>query len=102
MSGKIPPEIVGGVVAGIAVLLLLIIMYRYLLRICRPNEILIFSGRKHRADDGRTVGYRVVFAGRGMRGPVLETGNRMDVALISVAIEGACGYPGGGLALNVH
>jgi len=59
---KIPPEILGGVGAGVAVLLVLIILYRYLLRICRPNEILIFSGRKHKTPDGRTVGYRVVFA----------------------------------------
>ncbi len=44
---KLPPEIVGGVAAGIAVLLVLMVVFRYLLRICRPNEILIFSGRKH-------------------------------------------------------
>ncbi len=43
----IPPEVIGGVVAGAVVLLLLTVIYRYLLRICRPNEILIFSGRKH-------------------------------------------------------
>src|SRR5258708_25059607 len=102
MSGKIPPEIVGGVVAGIAVLLLLLVIYRYLLRICRPNEILIFSGRKHRADDGRTVGYRVVFGGRGVRGPVLETVHRKDVSLLSVpiAVQGADSE--GRLPLHVH
>src|SRR5882672_3682944 len=99
---KIPPEIVGGVIAGIVVLLLLIIMYRYLLRICRPNEILIFSGSKHVADDGRTVGYRVVFGGRGMRVPVVETVDRMDVSLISVAIAVQGAYSEGGIPLNVH
>src|SRR5258708_8434978 len=102
MSGKIPPEIVGGVVAGIAVLLLLMIIYRYLLRICRPNEILISSGRKHAAADGRTVGYRVVFGGRGVRVPVVETVSRMDVSLISVPIAVAGAYSEGGIPLNVH
>jgi flotillin len=99
---KIPPEVVGGIAAGAAVLLVLIVFYRYLLRICRPNEILIFSGRKHKADDGRQVGYRVVFGGRGMRIPVVETVNRMDVSLISVPIAVQGAYSEGGIPLNVH
>jgi flotillin len=102
MHGKIPPELVGGVVAGVIVLLLLTVIYRYLLRICRPNEILIFSGRKHTTEDGRTVGYRVVFGGRGMRIPVVETVNRMDVSLISVPIAVQGAYSEGGIPLNVH
>jgi flotillin len=100
MNG-VPSEVVGGVVAGIAVLLL-VIVYRYLLRICRPNEILIFSGRKHKTEDGRLVGYRVVFGGRGVRIPVVETVNRMDVSLISVPIAVQGAYSEGGIPLNVH
>ncbi len=102
MSMKIPPEIVGGVVSGVAVLLVLMVIYRYLLRICRPNEILIFSGRKHRTADGRSVGYRVVFGGRGVRIPVVETVDRMDVSLISVPIAVQGAYSEGGIPLNVH
>src|SRR6478609_4529745 len=99
---KIPPEILGGVGAGIGVLLLLLFLYRYLLRICRPNEILIFSGRKHKTSDGRTVGYRVVFGGRGVRVPVVETVSQMDVSLISVPIAVQGAYSEGGIPLNVH
>ncbi len=99
---NIPPEVVGGVGAGLIFLLILMLGYRYLLKICRPNEILIFSGRKHRADDGRTVGYRVVFGGRGMRVPVVETVDRMDVSLISVPIQVNGAYSEGGIPLNVH
>src|SRR5437763_10241414 len=102
MGLHIPPEIVAGVAAGVAVLLLLMVIYRYLLRICRPNEILIFSGRKHKADDGRTVGYRVVFGGRGVRIPIVETVDRMDVSLISVPIAVQGAYSEGGIPLNVH
>ena len=88
---KIPPEILGGVAAGGAVLLFLLICYRYLLKIGRPNEILLVSGRSHKGHDGLVVGYRVVFGGRGMRVPLLETVQRMDVSLISVpiSVEGA-------------
>jgi flotillin len=99
---RIPPEVFGGLSAGIAVLLVLMVIYRYLLRICRPNEILIFSGRKHTASDGRVVGYRVVFGGRGVRVPVVETVHRMDVSLISVPIAVQGAYSEGGIPLNVH
>jgi flotillin len=102
MHGRIPPEIVGGVVAGVVVLLFLMIVYRYLLRICKPNEILIFSGRKHRTADGGTVGYRVVFGGRGVRVPVVEQISRMDVSLIAVPIAVQGAYSDGGIPLNVH
>jgi flotillin len=99
---RIPPEIMGGVAAGLAVLMVLMVIYRYLLRICRPNEILIFSGRKHKTSDGRSVGYRVVFGGRGVRIPLVETVDRMDVSLISVPIAVAGAYSEGGIPLNVH
>jgi flotillin len=99
---RIPPEVTGGIAAGIAVLLVLMVIYRYLLRICRPNEILIFSGRKHTTSDGRSVGYRVVFGGRGVRVPVVETVHRMDVSLISVPIAVQGAYSEGGIPLNVH
>ena len=102
MNFKVPPEIMGGVAAGVVVLLVLIVFYRYLLRICRPNEILIFSGRKHRTTDGRSVGYRVVFGGRGVRIPLVETVDRMDVSLISVPIAVTGAYSEGGIPLNVH
>ena len=99
---KIPTEILVGAGAAAAALLVLVGVFRYLLRICRPNEILIFSGRKHTTPDGRTVGYRVVFGGRGVRLPIVETVDRMDVSLISVpmAVQGA--YSAGGIPLAVH
>jgi flotillin len=93
--------VIYGAAAGFGVLFLLM-LYRSLLRICRPNEILIFSGRKHTAADGRNVGYRVVFGGRGVRVPVVETVSRMDVSLISVPIAVQGAYSEGGIPLNVH
>jgi flotillin len=99
---RIPPEVAAGIAAGIAVLLVLMVIYRYLLRICRPNQILIFSGRKHTTSDGRVVGYRVVFGGRGVRVPVVETVQQMDVSLISVPIAVQGAYSEGGIPLNVH
>src|SRR5512143_2586928 len=97
---KLPPEVVG-VAAAVGVVLILMI-YRSLLRICRPNEILIFSGGKHTTSDGRSVGYRVVFGGRGVMNPLTERVNRMDVSLIAVPIAVQGAYSEGGIPLNVH
>ena len=93
--------VVYGALGAVGVLVLLM-SYRSLLRICRPNEILIFSGRKHTTSDGHSVGYRIVFGGRGVRIPVVETVSRMDVSLISVPIAVQGAYSEGGIPLNVH
>src|SRR4051794_24017113 len=100
MHKGIPPEVIGGVIAGVVVLLVLTVIYRGLLRICRPNEILIFSGGKHVTDDGRSVGYRIVFGGRGVVNPLTERVARMDVSLISVPIAVQGAYSEGGIPLN--
>jgi len=100
MSHQQMAELYGAL--GACGVLFLIMVYRSLLRICRPNEILIFSGRKHSSGEGGTIGYRVVFGGRGVRIPVVETVSRMDVSLISVPIAVQGAYSEGGIPLNVH
>jgi flotillin len=71
------------------------------IHVCRPSEILIFSGRQHATIDGRHIGFRVVHGGRGFRWPVVETVNRMDVSLISVPMRVRGAYSEGGIPLNV-
>lgn len=75
---------------------------RSFLRICRPNEILIFSGRKHTLPDGATVGYKVLRRGWGFRTPVLETVSTMDMRLFMVEVTVANAYSKGGIPLTVH
>src|ERR1041384_3769843 len=43
---------------GVGMILLFALLSRFLF-VCRPNEILIFSGRRHRSQDGSEVGFRV-------------------------------------------
>ena len=43
-----------------------------------------------------------MFGGRGVRIPVVETVDRMDVSLISVPIAVQGAYSEGGIPLNVH
>ncbi len=70
--------------------------------ICKPNEIVVLAGRKHKTAQGREVGYRVLTGGRALRIPVLETVQRMDATTIPIRIEVRKAYAKGGTPLNIH
>jgi flotillin len=79
----------------------LLILRRFLF-ICRPNEILVFSGRTHRLPDGSTSGYKILHGGRGFRIPFLEMVSRMDMRLFPVEVAVHNAYSKGGIPLSVH
>ncbi len=94
--------VAGAVAIGIA-LLLLLAMLRKLIYIARPNEALIFSGKTHTAEDGQTVGFRVLTAGRrSFRIPVLERVDRMDMTLIPIDVVVQNAYSSGNIPLKIH
>ena len=96
------PLMFGLVVAVLlGVMTLMFILSRFLY-ICRPNEILVFSGRKHRLPDGSTVGFKVLHGGRGFRVPLLENVGRMDVRLFGVEVSVQNAFSKGGIPLSVH
>src|SRR5262249_61134180 len=70
--------LIAGLGGGLAFIILIVFVTRFLY-ICRPNEILIFSGRQHRNPDGSESGYRVIFGGRAWRMPLIEQVIRMDM-----------------------
>jgi flotillin len=72
------------------------------LMICRPQEILIFAGRKHRQEDGSDAGYRVVFGGRAWRVPVIETVDHMDMRAIPIDVQVQGAYTRVGIPLKVR
>ena len=103
---ELSPEMGLGLVflAFVAVIALLIFFWivSIFLVICKPNEVLVISGRSHRLPDGSTVGYKVLHGGRGLRIPILEEVNRMDMRLIPVQVEVENAYSRGGIPLQVH
>jgi flotillin len=88
-----------GAVVAFAVMVLVVSRFLY---ICRPNEILVFSGRKHRLPDGTVSGYKILHGGRGVRVPFLETVSRMDMRLFPVEVAVHNAYSKGGIPLTVH
>ena len=70
--------------------------------ICKPNEVLVISGRKRKTKDGQEVGYRVLSGGRAIRIPIVEKVRRMDVTIMPVPVEVKNAYSKGGTPLNIQ
>lgn len=89
---------------GIAGALILVsIIISRIIYICPPNAVLIFSGGHRKiAGDDRVIGYRVVQGGRGLKIPLIEVVDRMDLTnmIIELRVQGA--YSRGGIPLNVQ
>jgi flotillin len=96
--------LVGAIGVLVALLVIGIIISR-IIYICPPNEVLIFSGGHRRIaveGEDRIVGYRVVQGGRGIRIPLIEVVDRMNLTnmIIELRVQGA--YSRGGIPLNVQ
>ncbi len=83
-------------------IIILIWFINTFIQICKPNEILILSGRKRRTKEGQTVGYRVIFGGRAIPIPILETTKTMDLRTMAVPVEVRNAYSKGGTPLNIQ
>jgi flotillin len=87
--------------AVVAFSMLLAVLQRFVY-VCRPNEIVIFSGRKHTLPDGTQTGYNVLRRGWALRTPMLETVSSMDMRLFMVEVQVQNAYSKGGIPLTVH
>ena len=90
-----------GLGAAVGVLAFIAFAKQFLF-ICRPQEVLIFAGRKHKGDGGGEVGYRVVFGGRAWRVPIIETVDRMDMRSMSIDVQVQGAYTRVGIPLKVR
>lgn len=97
--------VVMGSVAVLFGVLALIWIVKQFMFICRPNELLVFSGRKNRLEDGTMVGYRMISSatgkGRGFRVPFLEDVKRIDLSVMEVEVSCRNAFCRGGVRLNV-
>lgn len=71
------------------------------LKICAPNEMLIFSGRTRELPDGTTIGYRIIKGGRTFQLPIIETVRRMSLETMPIEIELNGALAKGIIPLNV-
>ena len=87
---------------GIFATVLLIWFLNSFLCVCKPNEVVILSGRKRKIKDGQEIGYRVLAGGRGIRIPILETIKRIDVTTMPVPVKVNNAYAKGGTPLDIQ
>jgi flotillin len=96
----------GAVMVGIViavVLLILLFVLKAFIYIGRPNEVLVFSGRKQKMADGSDSGVREIRGEWAFQTPYFESMvGRMDLRTIPVNINVQGAYSQGGIALNVH
>ena len=97
----------GAVVSiGASVFVLIVVLNlisRWMIRICRPNEMLVVTGSKTNQGGQGVKGYRIVAnGGCTFVKPILETARRMDVTLLPVLVEVNNAYSKGGTPLNIQ
>ncbi len=91
-----------GLLVGIFVLIWILKQFMF---ICRPNELLVFSGRTHTLKDGSRIGYRMISGawgkGRALRIPFLEEVKRIDLSVMECEVSCRNAFCKGGIRLNV-
>jgi flotillin len=90
--------IAGIIIAGLIVLAFI----KANLRICHPNEILVFSGRKRTLKDGTVVGYRVIKGGRALKVPIIESVSRLPLTTIPIELELTGALSNGIIPINLQ
>lgn len=99
-QGVLGYAFMGALAAG-GVLVFVMMLTRFLY-ICRPSEVLIFSGRKHRLADGTEVGSRLIFGGRAWRIPLIESVQRMKMLSMPIDVQVQGAYTKVGIPLKVR
>ncbi len=97
----------GPFVIGMAIIMAMlasvaVALFRAYLYICRPNQLLIVSGKKHRLPSGETLNFTVIAAGRHWQVPYLQTVKTMDLRLIPIELTVIKVLSNGGIPLDVH
>lgn len=90
--------VLGGI--GLIAVILILVSISRLIVICQPNEVVIFSGPEKRPD--QTIGYRHLRGGRGLRIPLLERVDRLDLTNMSVDVSVTGAYTRDGVPINVQ
>lgn len=83
--------------------LALVWFMKQFLYIARPNDALVFSGRRYKLEDGTEVGYQIVKSGhRRTRIPILEKVDPLDMTIIPIDIVVENAYSRGNIPLQIH
>ncbi len=92
------------IIAGvILVLVLFLLVFMVLSRYTKvgPNQVLIVSGKKHKLEDGTTVGFRIVKGGGTFVWPMLEKVDILSLELLTIDVNTPEVYTSKGVPVKV-
>jgi len=98
-----------GAGAVVLVICLLLLLVKNFLHIARPNEALIFTGRRRgpmivlgRGDERQSAEHHGGGRGRAWRIPILERVDRLDMSVMSIDVAVNNAYSAGNIPLRIH
>jgi flotillin len=90
------------VLGALAILIILLAFIKANLRICHPNEILVFSGKRKTLKDGTVVGFRYIKGGRSLKIPIIESVTRLPLNTIPIELELSGALTNGIIPINIQ
>ena len=93
-------SIIAAVVIVIVVFLLLYMIFSRYTKV-GPNQVLIVSGRKHRLEDGSSVGFRIVKGGGTFVWPIFEKVDLLSLELLTIDVQTPEVYTSKGVPVKV-
>lgn len=90
------------IAAAVISILIILAFIKANLRICHPNEILVFYGKKRKLKDGTVVGYRYIKGGRGLKIPIVESVTRLPLNTIPIELELSGALTNGVIPVNIQ
>jgi flotillin len=87
---------------GVIAVFIILAFIKAFLKICHPNEILVFSGKKRTLEDGTVVGYRYIKGGRGLQIPIVESVTRLSLNTIPIELELSGALSNGIIPVNIQ
>jgi flotillin len=96
----------GGIVIGSAVVIVIVVfllLYMVFSRYTKvgPNQVLVVSGIKHRAEDGTKVGFRIVKGGGTFVWPIFEKVDILSLELLTIDVQTPEVYTSKGVPVKV-
>ncbi|MCX7634419.1 MAG: SPFH domain-containing protein [Syntrophales bacterium] len=89
-----------GIFVGILAIMAVVIYIKANMKICEPNEVMIFTGRTFREKD-KTMGYRVIKGGRAMKIPLIETVRTLSLNTMPIELDVRGALTRGTIPVNV-
>lgn len=91
-----------GAIATAVIVMICLIWVISWVKVCRPNEALVITGKKQKLPDGRVLHTTPITSGRAIAWPIIRKVDRLSLALFEVPIAVHNGYSKGGIAMNLE